>query len=182
MSQQEGLFTELRIAGITRESVVDGPGMRFVIFTQGCPHNCPGCHNPETHDPTGGKLMDSTEIINMIEQAHLIRGVTFSGGEPFLQANALAEIAIAARRHGLDIVTYTGFLFEKLLERAATDTKVLALLTNTDILIDGPYKKEERDLRLAFRGSCNQRLIDVPKSLTAGRAITWQDPYLKNFS
>jgi anaerobic ribonucleoside-triphosphate reductase activating protein len=181
LSQQEELFMELRIAGITRESVVDGPGMRLVIFTQGCPHNCPGCHNPETHDLAGGKLMDSTEIINEIEQAHLIRGVTFSGGEPFLQANALAKIATAVRRHGLDIVTYTGFLFESLLKRAATEPDVSALLTQTDILIDGPYIKEERDLRLAFRGSRNQRLIDVAKSLTAGCAVLWQDPYLKNF-
>jgi anaerobic ribonucleoside-triphosphate reductase activating protein len=179
--QQEGLFMELRIAGITRESVVDGPGMRLVIFTQGCPHHCAGCHNPETHDPAGGRLMDSTEIINLIERAHLIRGVTFSGGEPFLQAGVLAKVAATVRRYGLDIVTYTGFLFERLVEQAAIDADIFALLTQTDILIDGPYKKDERDLRLAFRGSRNQRLIDVAKSLTAGQVVLWQDPYLKNY-
>ena len=171
---------ELRVAGITRESIVDGPGMRLVIFTQGCPHHCEGCHNPETHDPAGGRIMDSTEIIDLIEAARLIRGVTFSGGEPFLQAAVLATIAKEARRRGLDIVTYTGFLFERLLELATADAGILALLRQTDILIDGPYRKAERDLRLAFRGSRNQRLLDVRQSLAAGRAVLWQDPYLEN--
>lgn len=171
---------ELRIAGITGESVVDGPGIRMVIFVQGCPHNCPGCHNPETHDPLGGKLMDVTEIINLIEKAQFIRGITFSGGEPFLQAAGLAKAAASARRRKLDIVTYTGFVFEKLLQRAETDLDILALLQQTDILIDGPYKKEERDLRLAFRGSRNQRIINVPQSLATNKIALWQDPYLKN--
>ena len=172
---------EIRIAGITRESVVDGPGMRLVIFAQGCPHGCPGCQNPETHDPTAGKLLDSTEIISLIERAHLIRGVTFSGGEPFLQAAPLAELAAAARCYGLDIVTYSGFLFEKLVDWAKKDAAISSLLHQTDILIDGPFRKEERDLRLAFRGSRNQRLIDVPKSLASGCVVLWQDPYLKSF-
>lgn len=173
---------EIRIAGITKESVVDGPGMRLVIFAQGCPHHCPGCHNPETHDPNGGKVMDSTEIIALVESADLIRGVTFSGGEPFLQAGQFAHIAAIAHRKGLDTVTYTGFLFEQLVEKAATDYDVASLLDQTDILIDGPYSKDERDLRLAFRGSRNQRLIDVPSSLKAGHAVIWHDPYLKNFN
>lgn len=181
MIQQEGLFMELRIAGITKESIVDGPGMRLVIFVQGCPHHCPDCHNPETHDPAGGKVMDSTEIISLIEQARLTRGVTFSGGEPFLQAEALAKLAAVAKRRGFDIVTYTGFLFETLLQQATDDPAVRSLLQQTDILIDGPFRKEERDLRLAFRGSRNQRIIDVPKSLASGRVILWEDPYLKNF-
>lgn len=172
---------ELKIAGITKESIVDGPGMRLVIFVQGCPHHCPDCHNPETHDPAGGKLMDSTEIIALIEQARLIRGVTFSGGEPFGQAEALAAIAAFVKQRGLDIVTYTGFLFEDLVLRAANEPAVQSLLRQTDILIDGPFRKAERDLRLAFRGSRNQRLIDVPKSLAAGRTVIWEDPYLKNF-
>ncbi|MDU4959847.1 MAG: anaerobic ribonucleoside-triphosphate reductase activating protein [Sporomusaceae bacterium] len=166
---------EIKVAGIIRESIVDGPGLRLVIFTQGCPHHCDGCHNPETHDPDGGKSMDSTELIAMVETARLIRGVTFSGGEPFLQAAALASIAAAAKRRGLDIVTYTGFLYEHLLTLA--DAGVKALLAQTDILVDGPFIKAERDLRLAFCGSRNQRLIDVPKSLAAGRAVLWQDPY-----
>ena len=103
---------ELRVAGITRESVVDGPGLRLVVFVQGCPHHCPECHNPQTHDPSAGQLMDTSEIIRLVEQAHLIRGVTFSGGEPFLQTEALTQIAIAAKKLGLNIVTYTGFVFE----------------------------------------------------------------------
>lgn len=173
---------EIRIAGITLESVVDGPGIRLVVFTQGCPHNCPGCHNPETHDPNGGKLMDSTEIISIIERAKLIRGVTFSGGEPFLQAEKLTSIAKVAHQFNLDVVTYTGFLYENLLDLTAKDNGILGLLQQTDILIDGPFKKEERDLRLSFRGSRNQRIIDVPKSLAVGHAVFWEDPYLKNLS
>ena len=100
---------ELRIAGIVNESVVDGPGLRFVIFTQGCPHQCSGCHNPKTHDETGGYLITIDEILTMINQAKLISGVTFSGGEPFIQAAKLAYLASKIRDIGLDIVTYTGF-------------------------------------------------------------------------
>ena len=166
---------ELRIAGVTKESVVDGPGLRFVVFAQGCPHRCPGCHNPHTHDPNGGELTDTDEILRMVEQTKLIRGVTFSGGEPFLQAGPLAYLAGQIKMLGLDIVTYSGFLFEQLVARSTHSNVVRQLLAQTDLLVDGPYRMEERDLGLAFRGSRNQRLINVPHSLAMGRLVLWED-------
>ncbi len=167
---------QLRVAGITQESVVDGPGLRVVIFTQGCPHHCPGCHNPQTHDPNGGHLNTIEQILPVIENSRLIRGVTFSGGEPFLQPKPLTYLAKQIQKRGLDIVTYTGFRFEELLALGLRRPEIKELLQHTDILIDGPYQAAERDLRLAFRGSRNQRLIDVQRSLRAGRVILWEDP------
>ncbi|MDR3564915.1 MAG: anaerobic ribonucleoside-triphosphate reductase activating protein [Negativicutes bacterium] len=166
---------EVRIAGIEKESVVDGPGLRFVIFSQGCPHLCPGCHNPHTHDPNGGRLVDIDEILTSIKQAKLIRGVTFSGGEPFIQASLFALLAEQIKPLGLDIVTYSGFLFEQLVTKASRDLGIRQLLAQIDILVDGPYRVAERDLGLAFRGSRNQRLVDVPRSLALERIVLWED-------
>lgn len=167
---------KLRIAGITPESVVDGPGLRFVVFTQGCPHHCKGCHNPQTHDPQGGYERTIGEILTVVENTKLIRGVTFSGGEPFLQSGALAALAREIKKMGLDLVAYSGFYFEELLALGLQRLEVKQLLQQLDLLIDGPYRAEERDLRLAFRGSRNQRLIDVQRSLRSGRIILWEDP------
>jgi len=169
---------EIRIAGVTRESVVDGPGLRFVIFVQGCPHHCPECHNPQTHDPAGGTLTTTEVLWEMINATKLIRGVTFSGGEPFMQAKPLAELARKIKQEGLNIVTYTGFTYEQLLAIALRQLAVRDLLHLTDILVDGPYVAAKRDLSLAFRGSSNQRLIDVPKSLAAGKVVLWKDDWL----
>ncbi|HMM20380.1 MAG TPA: anaerobic ribonucleoside-triphosphate reductase activating protein [Selenomonadales bacterium] len=169
---------EFRIAGITKESVVDGPGIRMVVYAQGCHRNCPDCHNPDTHDRNGGELVDTELILGLVSRARLIRGVTLSGGEPFLQPEPLAHLARQVRARGLDIVTYTGFVFEELLALSLKDKAVRDLLTVTDILIDGAYRAEERDLSLAFRGSRNQRIINVPKSLATGQVVPWGDePY-----
>lgn len=165
----------IRIAGIEKESVVDGPGLRFVVFTQGCPHECPGCHNPQTHDPAGGKLIAVQEVFKMIKQAKLIRGVTFSGGEPFMQAQAVAYLAEQTKSLGLNTMTYTGFVFEQLLVMSAKKKYIRELLQNTDILVDGPFIEAQKDLRLVFRGSANQRLLDVPQSLKAGRVVEWEN-------
>ncbi len=162
---------KLRIAGITPESVVDGPGIRLVIFLQGCPHDCEGCHNPLTHDYKGGREIEAAELIAEIEEAKLIRGITLSGGEPFLQAEALLEVARAAKTKDLSVVAYSGYLFEELAARS--DAR--ALLEYVDILIDGPFILAERDLKLAFRGSANQRLLNVPLSLQSGEAVIWQE-------
>lgn len=167
---------KIRIAGITPESVVDGPGIRLVIFTQGCYHNCPGCHNPQTHNPNGGSEIDVTDIQTLIEYTKLIRGVTFSGGEPFLQPKPLVLLAKYIHRLGLDVVCYSGFHFEELLKLGQKDPSFSDLLKQIDILIDGPYKAAERDTRLAFRGSANQRLINVNLSLKFGKVILWEDP------
>lgn len=166
---------ELRIAGIEKESVVNGPGIRFVIFTQGCPHCCEGCHNPQTHDPDGGKVVTIEELLVLIQQTKLIRGVTFSGGEPFMQAQALANLAKKIKVLGLTVMTYTGFLCEQLLVMSVKKKGVRELLEYTDILVDGPFIMEQRDLRLVFRGSANQRVIDVAQTLVAKRIVEWEN-------
>lgn len=166
----------LRLAGIVKESVVDGPGIRMVIFVQGCPHHCPGCHNPDSHNPEGGYETTTEEIIADLPDGKLVCGLTLSGGEPFAQASALITIAAAAKLRGLSIVVYTGYCFEELLQMSVRMPEVMELLKLTDMLVDGPFEQERRDLSLAFRGSANQRLLDVPLSLKAGQAVKWVDP------
>ena len=166
----------IRLAGIVKESVVDGPGIRMVIFFQGCPHGCIGCHNPGSHDPAGGYESTTEELIAALPDGKLVSGVTMSGGEPFLQAEASAEVAAAAKRKGLSVVTFTGYRFETLLAIGENKPAVMALLQQTDILVDGPYEQDKRDLGLPFRGSTNQRLIDLPASLASGSVKEWTDP------
>lgn len=163
-----------RTAGVETESVVDGPGIRFVVFFQGCPHHCPGCHNPDTHDAAGGTEITTEEVLARMRQAKLVRGLTLSGGEPFMQPSAALELARGAHAAGFNVVTYTGYHFEELLQRGAQEPVVTALLSETDLLVDGPYLQEQRDISLAFRGSGNQRLLDAPKSMQQGRAILWE--------
>lgn len=170
---------EIRLAGITKESIVDGPGLRLVVFTQGCTHNCEGCHNPDTHDINGGYATEVEELFLYIEESFirnkLLKGVTFSGGEPFLQAKQLSLLAQRLKELGLGIVTYSGFTFEQLAAMAVNRKGIGDLLKQTDILIDGLYHATERDLGLAFRGSRNQRLIDVAATRAAGRVVLWED-------
>lgn len=149
----------LQINNYIEESIVDGPGLRFVIFTQGCPHHCPGCHNPQTHQKSGGTLVDTETLFAKIMENPLLQGVTFSGGEPFMQPEPLARLAEQLHSNGLDVVTYTGYTLERL--RLMKDPAVHALLTQTDLLIDGPFQLESRDLTLPFRGSRNQRVIEL---------------------
>ncbi len=168
----------IRLFGVARESIVDGPKLRFVVFVQGCPHHCPGCHNPESHDPEGGYISSTTRIWNAIKENPLLKGVTFSGGEPFLWGHELAAIGKAAREAGLDVMTYTGFTYEKLLEKAKTEPAVKELLTVTNYLVDGPFVLAERDLNLKYRGSRNQRILDVtcyPNS-TAAQVLDFDHP------
>jgi len=164
----------MRLSGITPESLVDGPGLRCVIFTQGCLHCCPHCHNPESWDVSAGKEFSVKQVIRLLkQQKQTKRGVTFSGGEPFLQAAELAQVAQAVRLTGWDVVTYTGFTYEELIEMK--DSGVDALLSASDILIDGKYVHELRDIKLKFRGSSNQRLIDVAKTRKDGRIVLWKE-------
>lgn len=155
----------LRIAGIIKESIVDGPGIRLVVFTQGCRHRCPGCHNPHTHSFEGGTLVEIKSILEQIRRNPLLDGVTFSGGDPFEQAEAVAELAMEIQRLGLNVITYTGYTYEHLLAAAPAHPGWKALLQQTDILIDGRFNQESKNLLLKFRGSENQRVIDVRKSL-----------------
>lgn len=156
---------ELRLAGVIRESIVDGPGIRMTIFTQGCPHQCEGCHNPQTHDFNGGYISHPENILKAIDADPLLKGVTFSGGEPFMQADALTELAVEIHKRGLNILTYTGFTFEQLFESFENFPERKQLLEQTDYLIDGRFVLSLRSLNLQYRGSSNQRIIDVKKSL-----------------
>lgn len=148
---------KIQIAGVIRESIVDGKGMRYVIFAQGCHHNCKGCHNPETHDPNGGQTTDTAKIIADIKKQHSICGVTFSGGEPFEQAAEFTEIAATCHMMGYDIWCYTGYTYEQLYGNA----DAMPLLREVDILVDGPFILEQRNAGLPFRGSENQRILEV---------------------
>lgn len=160
----------MRIAGMIQDSIVDGPGFRFTLFTQGCPHNCEGCHNPETHDFSGGSEMSTDEIIKKLLSNPLTDGITFSGGEPFEQAGDCAVIAKAARENGLNVWAYSGYTFEELLNKGEKQPEVMDLLKLTDVLVDGRFVLAQRSLSLKWRGSANQRILDVQKSLAAGQA------------
>ncbi len=164
-------MAKLRLAGVIRESIVDGPGIRLVVFAQGCPHRCPGCHNPETHDPAGGYDSSTENILAAAALNPLLKGVTFSGGDPFLQAEAFAGLARALHERGLDVITYTGYTIEQLLAGLERHPGWRALLEETDTLVDGPFLLEQKSLMLRFRGSKNQRVIDPQASLVEGRAV-----------
>ena len=161
----------LKLAGFAGDSIVDGPGIRFTTFCQGCPHHCPGCHNPETWPFEGGFEVTVEELLAHVKRNPLVRGVTFSGGEPFAQAAAHAEAARLLKAAGYEVASYTGYTFEELL--AEGDPDRMALLEGLDILVDGPFLEAQRSLSLRFRGSENQRILNVPASLAAGRAV-WE--------
>ncbi len=157
----------LELAGIVSDSIVDGPGIRTTIFCQGCPHRCEGCHNPETWESGCGTVLDTEAIVEIITSNPLSRAVTFSGGEPFAQAEGFAEVAEAIRPMGYEIASYSGYTFEQLANGTDAQKRLLASI---DVLIDGPFVQEQKSLELSFRGSRNQRIIDVKKSLAKGRA------------
>lgn len=158
---------KVQIAALMNDSIVDGPGLRYAIYVQGCPHRCKGCHNPQTHPFDGGTEMDTEDIWNEIEENPLLSGITLSGGDPLCQPKPMAEIAKKAKESGLSVWCYTGYLFEDLINDQ--DDDIMALLRYTDVLVDAPFVLEERTLELPFRGSKNQRLVDVPRSLEDGK-------------
>ena len=156
---------------IQENSIVDGEGLRAVVWAQGCKHNCPGCHNPQTHDMLGGFAIDTEEVKKQLSELKFVDGVTFSGGDPMFQAEAFSELAKYAKSIGLNVWCYTGFEYEKLIKIASLDKFVKEFLQNIDVLVDGRFKIEERSLNLYFRGSKNQRIIDVKKSLMLNRVV-----------
>ena len=158
----------LDLSGIVSDSIVDGPGIRTTIFCQGCPHHCEGCHNPETWDFGCGTLVPVEDLVEVVQSNPLCRGVTFSGGEPFAQAAGFAKLAKLLKEKGYEIASYSGYTFEALLE-GSDDQK--ELLASIDILIDGPFLMAQKSLEVPFRGSRNQRILDVKKSLAEGRAV-----------
>ena len=177
----------LRLSGFSHESFVDGPGIRVVVFVQGCNNACEHCHNPESWDINSGEEHTVREVTKMIKDAanaakrrslhkanskKEIQGVTFSGGEPFMQAGALVKLAQAVRRTGMNITAYTGYIYEEL--RESPDDDVKALLAIVDFLIDGPYVHELRDIGLKFRGSSNQRVIDMNQTRSLGQVVEFE--------
>lgn len=163
--------TLLRIADTIQDSIVDGPGFRFVVFTQGCLRHCPECHNPHTWDPAGGKEVTVDSLYKTLSANPLTDGLTLSGGEPYLQAAACAELAQKAKNGGFNVWCYSGYTFEEILEISKTDPGFKALIEATDVLIDGMFLIEEKSLTLKWRGSHNQRVIDVRKSLESGEVV-----------
>lgn len=164
----------ISLSGVTGDSIVDGPGLRLTIFTQGCLHHCPGCHNPQTHDPEGGSWADTEDILAAAAENPLLDGITLSGGDPFLQPVPCLALAEGAHKIGLNVWTYTGYTWEALWEENAPEK--IALLKETDVLVDGPFLLTERSLELRFCGSRNQRLIDVKKSLAEDKVVLWEEP------
>lgn len=175
--------TKLQISGIVSDSIVDGPGIRYVIFVQGCPHHCPGCHNPDTHPFEGGETADTERILEEIRSNPLLSGITFSGGEPFCQPEALSALGKRIRGLGktmhksLNLMVYSGYTYEQLLELGEKRPAVGELLELADILVDGPYREAERNLSLLYRGSENQRVIDLKKTREHGTVVLYQDDY-----
>ena len=163
---------QVRLAGnIQPDSIVDGEGIRVVVWMQGCSHNCRGCHNPNTHSFDGGFLSDTEEVKKEISKSKSITGVTLSGGDPMFQIEASLDIAKFAHKIGLNVWCYTGYTFEQLLAIARVNPKMLDLLKELDVVVDGKFILEEKSADVKFRGSKNQRIIDVPKSLKENKAI-----------
>lgn len=194
-NKQNTTPVSLRLAGVVRESIVDGPGLRFAIFCQGCPHNCPKCHNQDTHDFSGGYDCDIQKIVNAIEENPLLSGVTFSGGEPSHQPVAFLEIAKKVKSRGLNIWMYSGYTLEELLSRANSTISDLdnmnenssqtsekneeqvalkGLLGLVDVLVDGKFINELKDLTLPFRGSRNQRIIDMAATKRHNKIVLYK--------
>ena len=160
---------KLRVSGFANDSIVDGVGIRLTVFTQGCPHNCPGCHNPHTHSYNGGSLYEVDDIVEMFKKNPLLSGITLSGGDPFEQPEACAELAEKIHNLNKSVWCYTGYIYENLLSSHRAD--YLSLLNNIDVLVDGPFVESLKSPEIRFVGSSNQRIINVPESLHSGTVV-----------
>lgn len=168
-SASSTMSDKIRTAGLVNDSITDGPGLRFAIFLQGCDKRCPGCHNPQSLPMDGGTLYTTEDLMEKINANPLLTGITLSGGEPLLQAENVLPLVRKVREKGLDVVIYTGDTFEQIIQR--NDPAQMELLSLSQTLIDGPFILEQRSLSLLFRGSENQRILDLPESLAAGKSI-----------
>lgn len=171
---------QIRLAAeLQKDSIVDGEGVRAVLWTQGCLHNCKGCHNPQTHSFDGGALIDLEEVKSWIDELEGHQGITLSGGDPFFQPHECAYVAKYAKSKGLDIWCYTGFTYEALIEKSKKNPNVMELLKQIDVLVDGRFIIEQKSLDAVFRGSKNQRIINVPKSLKENK-VSLVERFYKN--
>ena len=169
---------KIRLAAYLQpDSIVDGEGVRTVLWTQGCPHHCPGCHNASTWDFDDGALIDVEDVIHELKKIKNQDGITLSGGDPVCQADACYEISKAAHEMGLNVWCYTGYTYEQML----TNPKARHLLEQVDVLVDGRFVQEEKSYDIYFRGSRNQRIIDVQQSLQKEQ-IMLIDKYMKDKS
>jgi len=205
-----GAPTHIRLYGTVADSIVDGPGLRYAVFVQGCSHGCPGCHNPESHPAEGGTLTAIDALVADIRANGLVHDVTLSGGDPFEQPEACAEVARRLKAAGYGLWAYTGYRYEELLRQAdpaeadpaeaapavapsADASKapggaspdqaairraaaVRSLLGTVDVLVDGPFVESLKSLGLKWRGSSNQRLIDLAATRAAGQVVEWRPP------
>lgn len=160
---------EIKVAGTSPESIVDGRGIRYTLFTQGCPHHCKGCHNPQSWSADGGEWKNIEDIFAEFKKNPLLKGITFSGGEPFSQPEPLLKLAELVHSIGKDVTVYSGYTYEELI--AMEDEAVKKLLLETDVLIDGRYVEEQRNLELLFRGSENQRVINMKATRDSGHVV-----------
>ena len=159
----------MRIYGLVQDSIVDGPGLRFSCFVQGCPHKCFGCHNPDSHDANGGTEMSIDDVIKEMLRSPITDGLTLTGGEPFAQAEDCLTLTKVAHANGMNVWAYSGWTFEHILDNGTDAQK--ELLHELDVLIDGPFIISERSLILNWRGSRNQRVIDVQASLACNKIV-----------
>ena len=158
-------------ADLQIDSIVDGLGVRTVIWTQGCKHKCKGCHNPETWSFDDGALIDINYLKKKMDKLEGQNGITFSGGDPFYQPAECACLAKHAHKLGLNVWAYTGFTYEQLLSLGKKDENIMDFLKEVDVLVDGPFMIDKKSFDVRFRGSSNQRLIDVKKSMAEGQTI-----------
>ena len=166
---------QIRLASeLTYDSIVDGEGIRTVIWTQGCIHNCPGCHNPKTHSFTDGFLVDVKFVCDEIDAIEFQDGITLSGGDPMCQVDACLEIAKFCQNKGLNVWCYTGYKIEDLLKRSLKEKKLKEFLENIDVLVDSPFIMELKSYDVPFRGSSNQRLIDSKESILNDQVILYK--------
>jgi len=163
---------DIRLSGLMYESLVNGPGMRRVFFSQGCKHNCKDCFNKDTHDFQGGELFNMDELIEDVKVNPMLKGITFSGGDPLEQAEEFAYMAENFKEKNLNIWCYTGYTYEYILKNIEQNQGWKKLLMNVDVLVDGKFEKDKALEGLKYRGSTNQRIIDVKKSLDSGKIVT----------
>lgn len=164
---------EIRLATgkIQKDSIVDGEGIRSVIWTQGCNHHCKGCHNPKTHSFNGGRLYNIEDLKNQIDLLEGQDGITFSGGDPMEQAKSCAILARYSHQKGLNVWCYTGYTYEELIEKSKEEKSIRDFLEQIDVLVDGRFILSEKSYDVKFRGSKNQRIIDVRRSLSSNKVV-----------
>lgn len=165
---------KIRLAGIAYESLVNGPGLRRVFFSQGCTHNCKGCFNPDTHDFSGGEERNTDELVEDVLDNPMLKGVTFSGGDPFERAEEFSYMAKKFKENGLSVWSYTGYTFEYIIDNLEKRPGWKELMDNIDVVVDGKFEIDKKQDGLKFRGSSNQRIIDVQKTLKSENIVLYE--------